>query len=51
MSNNGFPFPGIPTTTDGAVDVVWVDSHITQGGIAYPLTSSTTDGKLTAKGI
>ena len=44
MSNNGYPFPGIPTTTDGAGAVVWVESHITQGGCAYPITSSTTMG-------
>lgn len=44
MKSNGFPFPGIPTTTDGAGAVVWVDSQITQGGCAYPITSSTTMG-------
>ncbi|MCH7619798.1 MAG: 2-oxoacid:acceptor oxidoreductase family protein [Candidatus Marinimicrobia bacterium] len=45
MKGNGFPFPGISTTTDGAGAVVWVDSHITQGGCAYPITSSTTMGQ------
>ncbi|MCH7818051.1 MAG: 2-oxoacid:acceptor oxidoreductase family protein [Candidatus Marinimicrobia bacterium] len=44
MSNNGYPFPGIATTTDGAGAIVWVESHITQGGCAYPITSSTTMG-------
>src|ERR1051325_11706560 len=37
-------FPGIPTTSDGAGMVVWVETHITQGACAYPLTSSTTMG-------
>lgn len=40
----GFPYPGIPTTTDGAGTVVWVDTHITQAACAYPITSSTTMG-------
>jgi len=39
-----FPFPGIPTTADGAGTVVWVETHITQGACAYPITSSTTMG-------
>jgi pyruvate-ferredoxin/flavodoxin oxidoreductase len=39
-----FPYPGIPTTADGAAMVVWVDTHITQGACAYPITSSTTMG-------
>lgn len=37
-------FPGIPTITDGAGAVVWVDIHITQAACAYPITSSTTMG-------
>ena len=37
-------YPGIPTTTDGAGNVVWVESHITDGSCAYPITSSTTMG-------
>src|SRR5471032_2945597 len=37
-------FPGIPTTSDGAGMVVLVDTHITQGSCAYPITSSTTMG-------
>jgi len=37
-------FPGIPTTSDGAGMVVWVETHITQGAYAYPITSSTTMG-------
>ena len=38
------PFPGIATTTDGAGGVVWVETHITHGACAYPITSSTTMG-------
>jgi pyruvate-ferredoxin/flavodoxin oxidoreductase len=41
---NKVPYPGIPTTSDGAGMVVWVDTHITQGACAYPITSSTTMG-------
>lgn len=41
---NSFPFPGIPTTSDGAGAVTWVETHITQGACAYPITSSTTMG-------
>lgn len=39
-----FPYPGIPTITDGAGGVAWVETHITQGACAYPITSSTTMG-------
>ncbi len=38
------PYAGIPTRTDGAGAVVWVETHITQGSCAYPITSSTTMG-------
>jgi len=46
MSNEvkNVPFPGIPTTSDGAGGVVWVETHITHGACAYPITSSTTMG-------
>src|SRR5690242_21062688 len=37
-------FPGISTTSDGAGTVVWVETQITQGACAYPITSSTTMG-------
>jgi pyruvate-ferredoxin/flavodoxin oxidoreductase len=43
-SSAPFPYPGIPTTGDGAAGVVWVETHITQGACAYPITSSTTMG-------
>jgi pyruvate-ferredoxin/flavodoxin oxidoreductase len=44
MSDNGNSrefFPGIPTTADGSGAVVWVETHISQGAGAYPITSST----------
>ena len=39
-----FPYPGIPTTSDGAGCVVWSETNITNGACAYPITSSTTMG-------
>lgn len=42
--NTSVPYPGIPTTGDGAAGVVWVETHITHGACAYPITSSTTMG-------
>ena len=42
--NTKVPFPGIATTSDGSGGVVWVDTHITHGACAYPITSSTTMG-------
>ncbi len=42
--NQSFPYPGIPTTSDGAGGVVWVETNITTGACAYPITSSTTMG-------
>src|SRR5438132_8494423 len=39
-----YEYPGIPTTCDGAEAVVWVESRISQGSGAYPITSSTTMG-------
>lgn len=37
-------FPGIPTTADGSETVVWVETHVSQGACAYPITSSTNMG-------
>jgi len=37
-------YPGIPTTCDGAAAVVHIETHISQGSGAYPITSSTTMG-------
>jgi pyruvate-ferredoxin/flavodoxin oxidoreductase len=39
-----FPFPGIPTTCDGAEAVVHVETQVCQAAGAYPITSSTTMG-------
>jgi pyruvate-ferredoxin/flavodoxin oxidoreductase len=41
---NKYPYPGIPATSDGAGGVVWVETNITHGACAYPITSSTTMG-------
>ncbi len=35
-----FPFPGVPNTRDGGETVVYVETYITQGACAYPITSS-----------
>lgn len=39
-----FRFPGIPSTADGSEAVVWVETHISQGACAYPITPSTNMG-------
>src|SRR5213082_3844871 len=39
-----YPFPGIPTTCDGAEAVVHVEIRVSQAAGAYPITSSTTMG-------
>ncbi len=39
-----FPFPGIPATADGSEAVVWVETQISQGACAYPITPSTNMG-------
>ncbi|MDP6967113.1 MAG: pyruvate ferredoxin oxidoreductase, partial [Candidatus Marinimicrobia bacterium] len=39
-----FKYRGIQSTADGAAMVVWVETHVTQGACAYPITSSTTMG-------
>ncbi len=38
-------YPGIPTTGDGADMVVWVETQISQGAVAFPITPSTTMGQ------
>lgn len=43
-NSSPFPFPGAPTTCDGAEAVVWVETRVCQGSGAYPITSSTTMG-------
>lgn len=37
-------FPGLPATADGSEVVVWVETHVSQGACAYPITSSTNMG-------
>src|SRR6266571_202938 len=37
-------YPGIPSTADGSSAVVWVESHISQAAVAYPITPSTPMG-------
>jgi pyruvate-ferredoxin/flavodoxin oxidoreductase len=44
LSKTAFPFVGIPATADGSEAVVWVETHITQGACAYPITPSTNMG-------
>ncbi len=44
-------FPGIPTTADGSGTVSWVETHITQGACAYPITSSTVMGANYAQAV
>jgi pyruvate-ferredoxin/flavodoxin oxidoreductase len=39
-----FVFPGISTTADGSEAVVWVETKISQGACAYPITPSTNMG-------
>src|SRR3954453_16757266 len=38
------PFPGVPTASDGAGMVTWVETHITQGACPYRIAWSTTMG-------
>jgi pyruvate-ferredoxin/flavodoxin oxidoreductase len=40
----GSRFPGIPVTADGSEAVVWVETHVSQGACAYPITPSTNMG-------
>lgn len=56
MANNGktadkVRYPGIPTTTDGSGAVSWVETNITQGACAYPITSSTVMGANYAQAV
>ncbi len=44
-------FPGIPATVDGTGGVVWVETRISQGACAYPITSSTTMGVQFAEAV
>lgn len=44
MSKEAITYPGLRATSDGAGMIVWVESHISQGACAYPITPSTTMG-------
>jgi pyruvate-ferredoxin/flavodoxin oxidoreductase len=44
LNQTNFLFPGILATADGSEAVVWVETHITQGACAYPITPSTNMG-------
>src|SRR5215470_17074210 len=44
LTQKTVPYPGIPATADGSETVVWVETHITQGACAYPITPSTNMG-------
>ncbi len=37
-------YPGIPTTGDGSESAVWVETHISQAAVTYPITPSTNMG-------
>ncbi|MBI4041662.1 MAG: 2-oxoacid:acceptor oxidoreductase family protein [Deltaproteobacteria bacterium] len=45
MERSQKQYPGIPTTADGSEAVLWVETHITQGACAYPITPSTHMGQ------
>jgi pyruvate-ferredoxin/flavodoxin oxidoreductase len=44
VEESRYPYPGIPTTCDGAEAVVHVEINVAQAAGAYPITSSTTMG-------
>ncbi len=44
MNSAAFPYPGTPTTADGSAVVVWIESNISEGACAYPITPSTNMG-------
>jgi hypothetical protein len=33
------PYAGLPATADGSEMVVWVETQVSQGACAYPITS------------
>lgn len=45
------PYPGLPTTADGSGTVSWVETQITQGACAFPITSSTVMGANYAQAV
>ena len=38
-------YPGVRKTEDGSNVIVWVETHISQGACAYPITPSTNMGQ------
>nr|CRH05832.1 Putative Pyruvate flavodoxin/ferredoxin oxidoreductase alfa subunit [Candidatus Magnetococcus massalia] len=40
-----FPYPGIPGTGDGSDAIAYVETRVTDGAAAYPITSSTIMGQ------
>lgn len=44
-------FPGIPATAEGSEAVVGVETHVSQGACAYPITSSTHTGPSRLQGL
>ena len=44
INQRSFLFPGLAATADGSEAVVWVETNITQGACAYPITPSTNMG-------
>jgi pyruvate-ferredoxin/flavodoxin oxidoreductase len=44
VSEESVKYPGIPGTSDGASMVVYIHSHGSEGGCAYPITPSTAMG-------
>ena len=45
------PYPGLPVSEDGTGGVVWVETHITQGACAFPITPSTNMGVQYAQSV
>ena len=42
---NAAPYEGLPAAADGSEVVAWVETHISQGACAYPITPSTPMGE------
>jgi len=44
MSETKIVYPGIRNITDGSGAAVWVETHVSQGACAYPITPSSNMG-------
>jgi pyruvate-ferredoxin/flavodoxin oxidoreductase len=44
-AQKAFPYPGIPSTSDGTGMIVWVETHISEGACVYPITPSSGMGE------